>query len=67
MTWLWIVLAVAVLGVGVLLLRRRGGRNSGAPAARDAGRSDATQLDAHVARTQHHGNIYGSGGGGLPM
>lgn len=66
-TWMWIVLALAVLGVVALLVSRRGSRNSGAPGARDAERADSTHLDAHVARTQHHGNIHGAGGGGLPF
>jgi len=66
MTWIAVAVGVAVVLVGFVLLRKRG-RNSGAPGSRDARVAKAAELDAHAARTQHHGNIYGAGGGGLPF
>jgi len=67
MTWVWIAVAVAVVLVAVLWLARGRGRNSGAPRARDVGPTNTANADAHGAATQHQGNLYGSGGGGLPF
>lgn len=65
MTWIAVAVVAAVL-VGVVLLRKRG-RNSGTPGSREDRVAKAGELDAHAARTQHQGNIYGAGGGGLPF
>lgn len=65
MTWIAVAVAAVVL-VGFVALRRRG-RSSGTPGARDARVGRAGELDAYAARTQHQGNIYGAGGGGLPF
>jgi hypothetical protein len=66
MIWITLAVVVAVVVLVVLALLRRG-RNSGTPGARDAARAHGTDLDAYAARTQHQGNIYGAGGGGLPF
>lgn len=65
MTWVAIaVVAAVVLVLGVWVARKRG-RNSGAPGVRDVGPTNTANADAYGAATQHRGNIYGSGGGGL--
>lgn len=66
MTWVAVAVVAVVLVVGAVLLRRRG-RGSGTPGTPDVRVGKAGELDAHVARTQHQGNIYGAGGGGLPL
>jgi len=66
---MWLAIAAAIVAVVVLLVlvTRSRGPNSGAPRARDVGPTNSANADAHGAHTQHRGNIYGGGGGGLPF
>ena len=66
MTWVWVAVAVAVV-VGGLWFARGRGRNSGAARSRDVPPHNQANADVHGAATQHKGNIYGNGGGGMPF
>ena len=67
MMWFATAAAVVVVVVGLVVMSRRRGRNSGAERARDVEPTNPANADAYGAHTQHQGNIYGSGGGGLPF
>ncbi len=67
MMWLAIAAAIVAIVVCLVVVTRSRGRNSGAPRARDVGPTNTANADAHGAATQHQGNIYGNGSGGLPF
>ncbi|MEJ7795237.1 MAG: hypothetical protein WKF50_06770 [Nocardioides sp.] len=65
MMWFAIAATVVVLVLGVVLVARSRGRNSGAARARDVGPVNTANVDAHGAATQHQGNLHGGGGLGF--
>lgn len=63
MVWYIVGAAVVVVVLGLVVMARRRGRNSGAAGSRDAQQANGAHPGAHAYQSQHESNL----NGGLPF